>query len=108
MLRRIHAPPASTIREARGISRSEPTAAKVVTTRGNGTSLQCGYPGWAYGLDGTLQAAREMEGTEDFDEADFCLVPIRVDTLGPFVCANLDSRAAPLAGWIGAIPSEIA
>ena len=83
-------------------------AAQVVTTRGNRKSLQCGYHGWVYGLDGTLQTAREMEGTEDFDKADFGLVPIRVDTLGPFVFANLDSRAAPLADWIGAIPSEIA
>src|SRR5438552_14353994 len=83
-------------------------AAQVVTTRGNRKSLQCGYHGWVYGLDGTLQTAREMEGTEDFDKADFGLVPIRVDTLGPFVFANLDSRAAPLADWIGAIPGEIA
>src|SRR5438874_901878 len=83
-------------------------AAQVVTTRGNRKSLQCGYHGWVYGLAGRLQTAREMEGTEDFDRADFGLVPIRVDTLGPFVFANLDPGAAPLADWIGAIPSEIA
>jgi len=82
-------------------------AAQVVTMRGNRKSLQCGYHGWVYGLDGTLQTAREMEGTEDFDKADFGLVPIRVDTLGPFVFANLDPDTAPLADWIGAIPSEI-
>ncbi|HEV2141388.1 MAG TPA: SRPBCC family protein [Candidatus Dormibacteraeota bacterium] len=82
-------------------------AAQVVTTRGNRKSLQCGYHGWVYGLDGRLQTAREMEGTEDFDKSDFCLVPIRVDTLGPFVFANLDLDAAPLAEWIGAIPGEI-
>ena len=83
-------------------------AAQVVTTRGNRKSLQCGYHGWVYGLDGTLQTAREMEGTENFEKADFCLVPIRVETLGPFVFANLDPHAAPLAEFIGAIPSEIA
>jgi choline monooxygenase len=83
-------------------------AAQVVTTRGNRKSLQCGYHGWVYGLDGRLLTAREMEGTEDFDKADFGLVPIRVETLGPFVFANLDPDAAPLAEWIGAIPSEIA
>ncbi len=83
-------------------------AAQVVTTRGNRKSLQCGYHGWVYGLDGRLQTAREMEGTEDFDKAGFGLVPVRVDTLGPFVFANLDPDAAPLKDWIGAIPSEIA
>src|SRR2546423_6490027 len=79
-------------------------AALVVSTRGNRRSLQCGYHGWVYGLDGRLQTAREMEGTEDFDKADFGLVPIRVETLGPFVFANLDPDAKPLADWIGAIP----
>src|SRR5580700_4696214 len=69
-------------------------AALVGTTRGNRKSLLCGYHGWVYGLDGKLQAAREMEGTEDFDKADFGLVPIRVETLGPFVFANLDPNAA--------------
>ncbi len=82
-------------------------AAQVVTTRGNRKSLQCGYHGWVYGLDGRLQVAREMEGTEDFDKADFGLVPIRVDTLGPFIFANLDDKAVPLAAWIGEAPNEI-
>ena len=82
-------------------------AAQVVTTRGNRKSLQCGYHGWVYGLDGRLQAAREMEGTEDFDKADFGLVPVQVDTLGPFIFANLDDKAAPLADWIGEVPNEI-
>jgi choline monooxygenase len=82
-------------------------AAQVVTTRGNRKSLQCGYHGWVYGLDGRLQTAREMEGTEDFDKENFCLVPIRVETLGPFVFANLDPDAAPLTDWIGNIPTEI-
>ena len=83
-------------------------AAQVVTTRGNRKSLQCGYHGWVYGLDGKLQTAREMEGTENFDKADFGLVPVRVDTLGPFIFANLDPHAAQLADWIGAVPAEIA
>src|SRR5436309_14031870 len=82
-------------------------AAQVVTTRGNRKSLQCGYHGWVYGLDGKLQVAREMEGTKDFDKEDFGLVPIRVDTLGPFVFAILDMVSAPLVYWIGAIPSDI-
>src|SRR5216683_3503069 len=30
-------------------------ASQVVTTRGNRKSLQCGYHGWVYGLDGKLQ-----------------------------------------------------
>jgi phenylpropionate dioxygenase-like ring-hydroxylating dioxygenase large terminal subunit len=82
-------------------------AMQVATTRGNRKSLQCGYHGWVYGLDGSLQTAREMEGTEAFDKSDFGLVPIRVDALGPFVFANLDPDAAPLAEWIGPVRGEI-
>src|ERR1700682_6801141 len=56
-------------------------AAQVVTTRGNRKSLQCGYHGWVYGLDGKLQVAREMEVTENFTRGDLCLVPMRVEHL---------------------------
>src|SRR5712692_4840733 len=83
-------------------------AAQVVTTRGNRKSLQCGYHGWVYGLDGKLQVAREMDGTENFDKADFGLVPIRVERWGPFIFANLDDQAPPLAEVLGRIPQEVA
>jgi choline monooxygenase len=82
-------------------------AAQVGTSRGNRESLRCGYHGWVYGLDGQLHTAREMEATENFDKADFGLRPVRVDSLGSFVFANLDQGAAPLAEWIGQIPDEI-
>ena len=99
-------PPDGTLRGFYNVCRHR--AAQVVTTRGNRRSLQCGYHGWVYGLDGRCQVAREMDGTEDFDVADFGLTPIRVETLGPFVFANLDPQAAPLAEWIAQVPAEIA
>ena len=49
-----------------------------------------------------------MEGTEDFDRADFCLVTVRVDRWGPFIFANLDAAAPPLAEVLGEIPREVA
>ena len=83
-------------------------AGQVALTRGNRKSLQCRYHGWTYGLDGALRAAPEMEATEDFDKADFGLVPVRVDRWGPFVFVNLSDDAPPLAEVMGAIPSEVA
>src|SRR4029077_2426098 len=68
-------------------------AAQVVLSKGNRRSLQCPYHGWTYGLDGRLQVAREMDGTENFDKADFGLVPVRVERWGPFIFANLDDHA---------------
>jgi choline monooxygenase len=82
-------------------------AGQVALTRGNRKSLQCGYHGWTYGLDGTLRACPEMEATEDFRKEDFGLVPIRVEPWGPFIFANLDPEALPLASMMGAIPGEV-
>ena len=36
-------------------------------------SIQCPYHAWTYGLDGTLRAARNMEGVPDFDPGDYTL-----------------------------------
>jgi phenylpropionate dioxygenase-like ring-hydroxylating dioxygenase large terminal subunit len=82
-------------------------AAQVVVSKGNRRSLQCPYHGWTYGLDGRLQVAREMEGTENFNKTDFGLKPIRVDQWGPFIFANLDNDAPSLTEVLGAIPQEV-
>ncbi len=81
-------------------------AGQVALTKGNRKSLQCRYHGWTYGLDGCLRAAPEMEDTEGFSKDDFGLMPVRVDTWGPFVFVNLSDSAPPLADVLGAIPSR--
>ena len=83
-------------------------AGQVALSRGNRKSLQCRYHGWTYGLDGQLRAAPEMEESDGFDKADFGLWPVRVERWGPFVFANLDDDAPPLAEVLGAIPAEVA
>jgi choline monooxygenase len=83
-------------------------AGQVALSKGNRKSLQCRYHGWTYGLDGCLRAAPEMEETEAFDKADFGLVPVRVETWGPFVFVNLSDEAPPLLEVLGAIPAEVA
>ena len=49
-----------------------------------------------------------MEDTEEFSKDDFGLMPVRVDTWGPFVFVNLSDSAPPLAEVLGAIPAEVA
>jgi choline monooxygenase len=83
-------------------------AGQVALTRGNRKSLQCRYHGWTYGLDGSLRACPEMEETEDFRKEDFGLIPVRVETWGPFVFVNLSADAPALATVMGAIPAEVA
>ncbi|HMD81322.1 MAG TPA: SRPBCC family protein, partial [Anaerolineales bacterium] len=79
----------------------------VATGKGNRKSLQCGYHGWTYGLDGHLIAASEFDGVQDWNKSDICLPQLRTDTWGPYIFVNLDSSAPPLAEVLGDIPSEV-
>ena len=77
----------------------------VATGKGNRKSLQCGYHGWTYGLDGHLIAASEFDGVQDWNKSDICLPQLRTDTWGPYIFVNLDSSAPPLAEVLGDIPT---
>src|SRR5687767_14130549 len=83
-------------------------AGQVALSKGNRKSLQCHYHRWTYGLDGALQEAPDMEDTQNFLKEDVGLQPVRVDRWCPFVFANLDPDARPLAELMGAIPEEVA
>jgi phenylpropionate dioxygenase-like ring-hydroxylating dioxygenase large terminal subunit len=80
-----------------------------VVAQGSGQreTLQCGYHAWTYGLDGTLRAAPRSDREIDLDEEDLSLVPLAVDTWGPFVFVNPDVDAASLADALGPIPSLV-
>jgi phenylpropionate dioxygenase-like ring-hydroxylating dioxygenase large terminal subunit len=66
--------------------------------RGNGNrkTLQCGYHGWTYELDGRLRTAPGCGFEGQFDKREFSLVPVAVDTFGGFVWVNPDPDAPPL------------
>src|SRR3954470_9451401 len=83
-------------------------AGNVAAGKGNRKSLQCRYHGWTYALDGALITTPEFDGVEDFDKANYCLHPVRVETWGPFVFVNLDPDADPLAWTLGGILEETA
>jgi choline monooxygenase len=70
---------------------------------GEAQHLRCPYHGWTYNLEGELRGMTEFEGVQDFDRAKNGLVPIRVDTWEKFVFVNLDSEAAPLEKFLGAL-----
>jgi phenylpropionate dioxygenase-like ring-hydroxylating dioxygenase large terminal subunit len=59
--------------------------------------ITCPYHAWGSGLDGALRAAPHGSATKDFHKANFCLSPVRVETLCGFVYFNSDPDAAPLA-----------
>jgi choline monooxygenase len=67
-------------------------------------TIQCPYHAWTYGLDGTLRSAPRAEREEAFDSDALSLVPVSVEAWGPFVFANPDPSAAPLADALGDLP----
>ncbi len=71
-------------------------------------TMQCKYHGWTYALNGQLLHAPEMEGTNNFDTANFRLQPVQVATWGPLVFANLDPKAPPFAAVLEDIPARAA
>ena len=72
------------------------------------STIQCPYHAWTYDLDGRLRAAPRSDREDAFDRASFSLLPLAVDTWGPFVFVNPDPRARPLAETLGPLPDLVA
>jgi len=75
---------------------------------GKRETLQCPYHAWTYDLDGTLRTAPRGESEPGFDRESLGLVPVQVDTWGPFVFVNPDTGAPPLADHLGELPRLVA
>jgi phenylpropionate dioxygenase-like ring-hydroxylating dioxygenase large terminal subunit len=80
----------------------------VVSGEGRRETLQCPYHAWTYDLDGSLRRAPRAEREEGFDPTGLSLLPVSVDTWGPFVFVNPDPQAAPLVDTLGALPEVVA
>jgi choline monooxygenase len=77
----------------------------VVDGRGKRESLQCPYHAWTYGLDGALRAApRASEGIE---REELGLVPLALQSWGPFLFVNTQHDAPPLARTLGPIAEAL-
>jgi choline monooxygenase len=81
---------------------------EVVAGEGNRQSLQCPYHAWTYGLDGCLRNVPRADREPDFPKDELSLLPVQVDTWGPFVFVNPDLEAGPLAEVLGGLPEIVA
>ena len=75
---------------------------------GHRETLQCHYHAWTYDLDGSLRAAPRSEREPGFDRSDYSLIPVQVDTWGPFVFVNPDQEASPLLETLAELPELVA
>ncbi|MDE3026665.1 MAG: aromatic ring-hydroxylating dioxygenase subunit alpha, partial [Acidobacteriota bacterium] len=80
----------------------------VVEGAGRRETLQCPYHAWTYGLDGCLRSAPRSEEEPDFPRDELGLVPLAVDTWGPFVFVNADPAPESLADALGSMPEQVA
>ena len=65
--------------------------------------FQCSYHAWVYDLEGRLKQPRHTELLEDFDPAEWGLIPARVDTWQGIVYVDLSGTAEPLRQFLGEI-----
>jgi choline monooxygenase len=80
-------------------------AACVVTEpEGKAGRLRCRYHGWTYDLSGHLVGTPEFENVVDFRKDQNGLVPIAVDTWGPFVFVNLSESPHRLSEAMAPLP----
>jgi glycine betaine catabolism A len=74
----------------------------VLAAEGKGAhSFICPYHAWSYDLNGRLIGALHMKGQEDFDRKEYGLHPIRVETWGGFLWANLEPEGPDLRASLG-------
>jgi phenylpropionate dioxygenase-like ring-hydroxylating dioxygenase large terminal subunit len=71
-------------------------------------TVQCPYHAWTYDLDGRLRAAPRGDADPALDAGCLGLLPVAVDTWGPFVFANPDPGAGPLATALGDLAEVVA
>jgi ferredoxin-NADP reductase/phenylpropionate dioxygenase-like ring-hydroxylating dioxygenase large terminal subunit len=74
---------------------------EVMKGRGSCKSMQCGYHAWTYDLRGCLRGAPRSAAEPNFRMDDYPLLPLRVESLGPFVFGNLDAQANSLTSYFG-------
>jgi choline monooxygenase len=75
---------------------------------GRRETIQCAYHAWTYDLDGSLRNAPRADTEPGFDRSGLGLLPVSVDTWGPFVFVNPDRATAPLAEHLGELPRLVA
>ena len=73
-------------------------------------TIRCPYHRWHYSADGQLVSAPLFDEVprDDFDVADYGLVPVRTEAWGPLVFVCLSEDTPPLEKWLGDLPDRLA
>jgi choline monooxygenase len=80
----------------------------LVEGEGRRATIQCPYHAWTYALDGSLRAAPRAREEGGVDTDALGLLPLPLDTWGPFVFVDPDPDAPPLGDVLGDLPERVA
>jgi len=81
---------------------------RLATEDGHADRLRCGFHGWTWHLDGTLQSMPCRWDFAHLDDGALRLPEARVATWGGFVFINMDQSAPPLEEYLGVLPEHFA
>jgi Rieske 2Fe-2S family protein len=70
--------------------------------------VRCPYHAWTYRFDGSLKTAPSFSGLLGFEESDYPLITVSVDTWGGWLFVNLDGAAPPLDEQVGNLTGMLA
>jgi phenylpropionate dioxygenase-like ring-hydroxylating dioxygenase large terminal subunit len=73
-----------------------------------GSTIQCPYHAWTYGLDGALRAVPMMMDVADFKTSDYPLHPVALEIWQGFVFVNLARQPQPFADALPALVGKFA
>ena len=76
--------------------------------KGTTTVLQCQYHGWTYLTDGSLRGVPDWNHVELFDEKDFGLEPVTIDTWQGLIFAHINEPTQSLDSVFKGISERIA
>lgn len=75
---------------------------------GKAGSLRCLYHSWNYDLDGELLFVPDEHEFPGLCKEERGLIPVRIESMGNWIFANLDENAAPLTEFFGPVWREFA
>ena len=77
---------------------------RLVGESGNIKTIVCPYHSWVYGLNGNLLRAPGMGSSKNFENTDYNLMPIRLDTWAGFIFICYYEDTSSLRQFLGNMP----
>jgi phenylpropionate dioxygenase-like ring-hydroxylating dioxygenase large terminal subunit len=79
--------------------------AKLLEGESNCKAIRCPYHSWVYSTTGALRNSNGMQSSHHFDESDYGLIEVKLDTWSGFLFVNFDPYSISLREYLGDLES---